>query len=215
MKKNIIILRDLGLQHWLYTFQKMHDFTNNRNINTLDEIWYVEHYPIFTEGCIHKKENIIFLNNIPIVKTDRGGQITYHGPGQQIIYFLINLQRRKIGIRQLINIMQNIIIDTLDSFLIHAYAKKEFPGVYVDQKKISSLGLRIKNGSTLHGIALNIDMDLTPFNYIHPCGDKNIIMTQMKDINKNIKIKEVKILLMQTLSYYFQVDIININTLTI
>lgn len=209
MKNNVILLRDLGITHWLNTFHSMHSFTKNRDSNTLDEIWLVEHYPIFTHGQIQKKENVIFPHNIPIVQSDRGGQITYHGPGQQIIYFLINIKRRKIGIRNLINIMQNIVQDALKDLFIHSYTQKKLPGVYVADKKISSLGLRIKNGFTLHGLSLNINMDLTPFNYIHPCGDSSIKMTQIKDFHYHIKIESVKMLLIQKLSYHFKVKILH------
>ncbi|CAL4321535.1 lipoyl(octanoyl) transferase LipB [Buchnera aphidicola] len=210
MKNNIILLRDLGRKHWLDTFYRMHFFTKNRDFNTVDEIWFVEHYPIFTHGQIPKKENVIFSHNIPIVQSDRGGQITYHGPGQQVIYFLINIRRRKMGIRHLINIMQDVVKDTLNNFLIYAYTQKKLPGVYVKNKKISSIGLRITNGHTLHGLSLNIDMDLIPFNYIYPCGDRDVKMTQIKDLNCQITVEDVKILLIKQLSYHFQAEIVNI-----
>ncbi|MBZ2279520.1 lipoyl(octanoyl) transferase LipB, partial [Buchnera aphidicola] len=159
-------------------FNKMKCFTQSRNFYTSDEIWFVEHYPIFTQGCIKKKENIIISSKIPIVTTNRGGQITYHGPGQQILYFLIDLKRRQINIRQFIDVIKNAVISMLRDFFILAYFDKNYPGIYVNKKKICSIGLRIQNGCTLHGLSININMDLTPFNYIYPCGNKEIKMTQ-------------------------------------
>ncbi|QCI20991.1 lipoyl(octanoyl) transferase LipB [Buchnera aphidicola (Hyperomyzus lactucae)] len=209
MQNKIIIFRNLGLEHWLTTVHKMNNFTILRNLYTLDEVWFVEHYPIFTQGQINKEKNIIFPNNISLVNTDRGGQITYHGPGQQIVYFLINLKRRKISIRQIIDIMQKIIIETLDHFSIKSYTKKKYPGVYVHKKKICSLGLRVKKGSTLHGLALNVNMDLTPFNYIYPCGDVNIKMTQIKDFNLSIQLMDIQKILIQKISKFLGVTMIN------
>lgn len=209
MKNKIIFFRYLGLENWLTTVKKMNDFTMLRDFYTFDEIWFVEHYPIFTQGQNKKKENIHFIHDIPILNTDRGGQITYHGPGQQILYFLIDLKRRKINIRQLIDIMQKIVIETLKHFSIQAYVKKKLPGVYVNEKKICSLGLRVKKGSTLHGLALNVNMDLTPFNYIYPCGDINIKMTQIKDFNSNVQLEDIRIMLIKELSKFLNIIMIN------
>ncbi|AEO08621.1 lipoyltransferase [Buchnera aphidicola str. Ak (Acyrthosiphon kondoi)] len=209
MQKKIIFFRDLGIEHWLTTVDKMNNFTISRDIYTFDEIWFVEHHPIFTEGQLNNKKNIICAHDIPIEKTDRGGQITYHGPGQQILYFLINIKRRKISIRQLIDIMEQTVIETLNSFCLKAYTKKNSPGVYINEKKICSLGLRIKKGSTLHGLALNVNMNLKPFDYIYPCGDINIKMTQIKDFNVNIELKDIKIILIKKLSKLLKVTMIN------
>ncbi|WP_284442970.1 lipoyl(octanoyl) transferase LipB [Buchnera aphidicola] len=209
MQKKFIFFRNLGLENWLTTIKKMNNFTKLRNVYTFDEIWFVEHHPIFTQGQLKEKENIIFSSDIPIVKTDRGGQITYHGPGQQVLYFLIDLKRRKISIRQLIDIMQKIVIETLSNFSLKAYIKERSPGVYINKEKICSLGLRIKKGSTLHGLALNIDMNLKPFDYIYPCGDMNIKMTQMKNFNSKIKLKDVQIILIEQISKLFKVIMIN------
>lgn len=211
MKKKIIFLRNLGIEHWLTTFNKMNNFIISRNPCTYDEIWFVEHYPIFTQGQSNEQKNLIVSNDIPVVQTNRGGQITYHGPGQQILYFLIDLKRRKMNIRQLINIMEQTVIETLNNFSIQAYTKKKMPGVYINEKKICSLGLRIKKGFTLHGLALNVNMNLTPFNYIHPCGDKNMKMTQIKDFNSNVKLKDVRFILIKELSKFLEISIINSN----
>jgi len=210
LQKNIIFFRDLGIEDWIITVEKMNNFTISRNFYTFDEIWFVEHYPIFTQGELNKKkDNIIFIDNIPLVDTDRGGQITYHGPGQQILYFLIDLKRRKISIRQLIDIMQKTVIETLNTFSIKSYTKKKSPGVYINKKKICSLGLRIKKGATLHGLALNVDMNLKPFDYIYPCGDVNIKMTQIKDFYLDVQLKDIKMILIEKLSMFLEVAIIN------
>lgn len=211
MQKKIILFRDLGIEHWLTTVDKMNNFTKSRTCYTFDEIWFVEHYPIFTQGQLKEKENIILPNSIPIVKTDRGGRITYHGPGQQILYFLINIKRRKISIRELIDIMQKTVIETLNNFSLKAYTKNKIPGVYINEKKICSLGLRIKKGCTLHGLALNVNMNLKPFQYIHPCGDATIQMTQIKDFNLNIQLKDIRVILIKKLSKFLEVNMINGN----
>lgn len=208
LQNKIIFVRNLGLQNWLETYTKMNNFTKLRNFKTFDEIWFVEHYPIFTQGRLQKKDNVIVHNDIPIINTDRGGQITYHGPGQQILYFLIDLKRRKINIRELIDIMQNTVIETLNEFFIPSYVKKKSPGVFVNNRKICSLGLRIKKGATLHGLALNVNMDLKPFNYIYPCGDKNLKMTQIKEFNSYINLKEIRTVLIKTLSKFFKITMI-------
>ncbi|QCI19832.1 MAG: lipoyl(octanoyl) transferase LipB [Buchnera aphidicola (Brevicoryne brassicae)] len=211
LQNKIIFFRNLGIENWSTTFKKMHDFTILRNVYTFDEIWFVEHYPIFTQGQSYnneKEKNLIHINNIPLIKTNRGGKITYHGPGQQIVYFLIDLKRRHLTIRQLINIMEKTIVTALEKLYIKAYTKKQSPGVYINKKKICSLGLRVKKNFTLHGLAINVNMDLTPFNYIYPCGDINIKMTQIKDFNKEIKLEDLKIILIKTLSEFFQVFMI-------
>jgi lipoyl(octanoyl) transferase len=212
LNNRIIFFRNFGLKHWIEMFNKMHFFTKTRDIYTFDEIWFLEHYPIFTQGLLNKKNistsNDNVLYNIPVVTTDRGGQITYHGPGQQILYFLIDLKRRKITIRDLINIMHNLIIETLDYFSIKSNIKKNSPGVYINNKKICSLGLRVKKGFTLHGLSLNVHMDLTPFNYIHPCGDVNMKMTQIKEFNTFLTLKDIRLILIKKLSQLLNVSII-------
>ncbi|KAF0685395.1 putative lipoyltransferase 2, mitochondrial, partial [Aphis craccivora] len=176
---------------WIKIVSEMNSFTDTRNSFTFDEIWFVEHYPIFTQ-----------------VTSNRGGQITYHGPGQQILYFLIDLKRRKINIRELMDIMHILIIDTLNYFSIKSNIKKKAPGVYVKNKKICSLGLRIKKGCTLHGLSLNVDMDLTPFDYIYPCGDIYMKMTQIKEFNSFLTLKDIRIILIKKLAQLFNVKII-------
>lgn len=211
MNNKIIFYRNLGIEDWSTTFKKMNDFNALRNYNTFDEVWFVEHYPIFTQGQSQKKENIVFINQIPVVNTDRGGQITYHGPGQQILYFLIDLKRRKMHIRNFIDIMQKIIMITLSDLHIQSQIKNKLPGVYAHNKKICSIGLRITKGFTLHGLSLNVNMDLEPFNYIHPCGEENINMTQIKDFYPDITLSKIRTILIKKLSKILEVTMLNYN----
>ncbi|CAL4321656.1 Octanoyltransferase [Buchnera aphidicola (Eriosoma grossulariae)] len=192
-----IIIKDLGLTHWKTTFLAMHEFIKNSSSQSIDEIWFLEHYSIFTHGQVKNHDNIINLNNIPLEYSDRGGRITYHAPGQQIVYFLINIKRRNIYPRCLITLLEKLIINTLKYFSIIGYTINNYPGVYVDNKKICSIGLRIKNGYSLHGLALNVNLDLLPFNYIYPCGNQNIKMTMMADYVSNITMHQVKTVLLK------------------
>jgi len=177
-----IIVRQLGLCPYQQTLDAMHQFTDERNNDTPDEIWVLQHQAVFTQGQAGKAEHLLTNTHIPVVKADRGGQITYHGPGQLIIYLLIDIRRLKLGVRQLVDIMEDSIISLLKSHDINAMAKADAPGVYVDGKKIASLGLRIRKGCSFHGLALNVDMDLSPFNNINPCGYAGLQMTQSKDL---------------------------------
>lgn len=207
-----MFFENIGLVDWIIISDKMNDFTETRDSFTFDEIWFAEHYPIFTTGLLNKdysiKFNNNFINNIPVVTSNRGGQITYHGPGQQILYFLIDLKRRKINIRQFIDMMHVLIIDTLNYFSINSIIKKKSPGVYVNDKKICSLGLRVKKGCTLHGLSLNVDMNLDPFNYIYPCGDRYIKMTQIKDFSSLLTLKDIRVVLIKKLSQLLNVKIV-------
>lgn len=195
MFTNNVIIKDLGNEPYMQTYQAMHDFTQNRNGQTTDEIWLVEHPPVFTQGKVGKPEHLLTKTDIPVVQTDRGGQITYHALGQQIMYILLDLKRRNLGIRQIVSFLETCVIQTLAYYNIEAYAKTEAPGVYIDNKKICSLGLHIKHGCTLHGLALNINMDLTPFNNINPCGYAGLQMTQLKEYVALIDRQEIKQLL--------------------
>ncbi|MFP3029248.1 MAG: lipoyl(octanoyl) transferase LipB [Arsenophonus sp.] len=196
VKKNII-LRQLGLHAYQDISNKMHQFTKKRTVNTPDEIWLLEHYPVFTQGQAGKKEHLLSLGNIPFIQSDRGGQITYHGPGQQIMYILLDLKRNQITVRELVTTLENAVINTLSEFSIIAYAQREAPGVYVKQKKICSLGLRIHKGCSFHGLALNINMDLTPFHRINPCGYVGMQMTQLNDLVPGSHLKDVDPLLIK------------------
>lgn len=181
--KNTLVVRQLASMDYTTVWQAMQAFTDSRNDQTCDEIWLVEHPPVFTQGQAGKAEHLLMPGNIPVVKADRGGQVTYHGPGQLIIYFMINLRRRKIGIRQLVTLIEDSIIGALSDYNIIAAAKPDAPGVYVDGKKIASLGLRVRKGCSFHGLALNVDMDLEPFLRINPCGYAGLKMIQSCDIN--------------------------------
>ncbi|SCB96850.1 lipoyl(octanoyl) transferase LipB [Gilliamella intestini] len=192
---NNVIIKDLKIKPYVYTYQAMHNFTKQRNEHSLDEIWLVEHEPVFTQGKVGKAEHLLNQTNIPVIQTDRGGQITYHAPGQQIMYILFDLKRLKIGIRDVVNYLENSVIQTLLHYGIIAHAKSDAPGVYINEKKICSLGLHISRGCTLHGLAFNIDMDLSPFNNINPCGYAGLQMTQLKEYVYQINHKEIKQLL--------------------
>ena len=174
----------LGLRDYAPVFAAMQAFTETRHEATEDELWIVEHPPVFTQGMAGKPEHILHTGAIPVVQIDRGGQVTYHGPGQLVVYTLIDFKRRGISERDLVTRLENSIIATLADYGIAAAADPKRPGVYVGAAKIASLGLRIKHGAVYHGLALNIDMDLSPFAYINPCGYAGMAMTQMADYLK-------------------------------
>jgi lipoyl(octanoyl) transferase len=157
-----------------------------------DEIWLLEHEPVYTQGQAGLDEHILQHNNIPIIHSDRGGQITYHGPGQLMVYTLINLRAVNIGIRSMVTLLENCVIELLAQHNIAAYSKKDAPGVYVDGKKIASLGLRVRHGYCYHGLALNVAMDLAPFQAINPCGYQNLEVTQIQDILPNLTMEYIK-----------------------
>ena len=171
----------LGRCDYAPVFEKMKRFNDVRTADTEDELWVVEHNPVFTQGLAGKPEHLLIHDDIPVVQIDRGGQITYHGPGQLVVYTMIDFKRRKTSVRNIVSALENSIIDTLSDYGITANANPQRPGVYVQGKKIASLGLRIKNGSVYHGLALNIDMDLSPFTHINPCGYAGLEMTQIAE----------------------------------
>ncbi len=173
------ILRNLGLQDYLPLWRQMQQFTAERTTDTADEIWITEHPPVYTLGLNGKIEHLLKPTDIPVVSSDRGGQITYHGPGQLVIYPLIDLKRIKLGPRQMVTLLENAVIDTLSLYGLKAQAQATAPGVYVDGKKIASLGLRIKRNCCYHGLSLNNNMDLGPFQNINPCGYAGLEITQL------------------------------------
>ncbi len=177
-----LVIRQLATMDYSQVWHAMQKFTDNRDDTTLDEIWLVEHPPVFTQGQAGKAEHLLMPGDIEVVKVDRGGQVTYHGPGQQVIYFLINLRRKKIGVRQLVTLIENSIIAALADYDINAYAKADAPGVYINEKKVASLGLRVRKGCSFHGLALNVNMDLSPFLRINPCGYVGLEMVQTADL---------------------------------
>ncbi|HCT3170927.1 TPA: lipoyl(octanoyl) transferase LipB [Enterobacter asburiae] len=180
MYQDKILVRHLGLQPYEPVSQAMHDFTDSRDDSTPDEIWLVEHLPVFTQGQASKAEHLLMTGDIPVIQSDRGGQVTYHGPGQQVMYVLLNLKRRKLGVRELVTLLEQTVVNTLAEYGIDAHPRADAPGVYVGEMKICSLGLRIRKGCSFHGLALNINMDLAPFQRINPCGYAGMEMTQMR-----------------------------------
>ncbi|MGH1441157.1 MAG: lipoyl(octanoyl) transferase LipB [Cellvibrionaceae bacterium] len=190
-------VQHLGLQPYEKIWQAMSDFTNSRDEHTPDELWLVQHAPVFTQGQAGKPEHILQTGDIPVVQTDRGGQVTYHGPGQLVLYPLINLRRRGLGVRDMVTLLEQVAIQLLSDYGIKAYAKPDAPGVYVQEtlkgsgelngkdiaeSKIASLGLRVRRGCCFHGMSINIDMDLSPFALINPCGYAGMKVTQLKDL---------------------------------
>ncbi|EHU5191681.1 lipoyl(octanoyl) transferase LipB [Vibrio parahaemolyticus] len=178
-----LVVKRLGRQDYEPVWKAMHEFTDQRTEETPDEVWLVEHNPVFTQGQAGKAEHLINTGDIPVVQSDRGGQVTYHGPGQLVTYFLINLRRKKLGVRDLVTTIENLVINTLKAYNIDSAARPDAPGVYVDGKKICSLGLRIRKGCSFHGLALNVNMDLTPFLRINPCGYAGMEMVQVSQFN--------------------------------
>lgn len=176
------IIRQLGLVDYLTTWQAMQQFTDQRHANTPDELWVLEHPPVYTLGMVGKTEHLLRDNGIPVVQCDRGGQVTYHGPGQLVVYLLIDLKRQGIGVRDLVRCMEQSIIDILANYNIVAHGDIHAPGVYVGSEKIASLGLRVKRGATYHGLGLNISLDLCPFRDINPCGYAGLVVTRMNDL---------------------------------
>lgn len=160
----------------------MKDFTASRTDSTCDEIWLVEHPPVYTQGVACKPEHLLYNNGIPVIRTDRGGQITYHGPGQIIAYLLLDMRRLKLGVRELVRKMEGAVVDLLRDYHVPAEGRADAPGVYVGDAKIAALGLKIKNGCCYHGLALNVDMDLAPFAAINPCGYPGLRVTQTRDL---------------------------------
>ncbi|HCH02729.1 MAG TPA: octanoyltransferase [Vibrio sp.] len=207
---NHVVIRQLGRQDYLPVWQAMHQFTDQRDAQTVDEIWLVEHNPVFTQGQAGKVEHLLNTGDIPVVQSDRGGQVTYHGPGQIVAYFMINLRRKNIGVRELVTNIENIVIATLNEFGITSAARPDAPGVYVEQRKICSLGLRIRKGCTFHGLALNVNMDLSPFLRINPCGYAGMEMIQVKDVNGPNSVASVETVLIEKITRqleYTQVEV--------
>lgn len=187
-----ILVRTLGLIDYQNCYQQMLDFTANRNADSQDEIWLLQHPRVFTQGQAGKAEHVLMPGDIPVVQTDRGGQVTYHGPGQLVVYLLLDIKRLGLGPRALVTIIEESIIATLAHWQIAAFAKPDAPGVYVDGRKIASLGLRIRNGKTFHGLALNVDMEMEPFLRINPCGYAGLEMTQVcREADRPVSLDEV------------------------
>lgn len=199
-----LIIRDLGVTDFAATCEAMQRFTAERTADTPDELWLTQHPPVYTLGLNRRQVRPAQRADIPTILTDRGGKMTYHGPGQMIIYLLLDLKRRDLNIRSLVTLIENAVVSLLAEYSIHAYAKKDAPGVYIKpdrgvEAKIASLGLRVKNHCCYHGLSLNVDMDLTPFSAIDPCGYAGLAVTQTKDLGIDETPQQLSIKLLQRL----------------
>jgi len=185
----MIVWRHLGLQPYEPIWRAMQRFTDCRSIQTVDEIWLLEHAAVYTQGMAGKAEHVVQPGAIPVVQIDRGGQVTYHGPGQLVVYFLLDLKRRQLSPRQLVSLIETAVVSVLTESGCHAYARADAPGIYVEGEKIGSIGLRIRRGACYHGLSINVKMDLTPFLGINPCGYSDLKVTQvcthMPELNFN------------------------------
>lgn len=195
-----------GLQGYEHIWQSMQKFTDTRNDNTIDELWVLQHEPVFTQGQAGKDEHILNTGDIPVVKVDRGGQVTYHGPGQLVIYLMIDIKRLNIGARDLVSNIERAIVGMLSRYDVSASPKPDAPGVYVGDDKIASLGLRIRKGCSFHGLSLNVDMDLEPFRRINPCGYVGMKMIQLCDFEPGAAVERASGCLVQELQTVFGYD---------
>ena len=195
---NHIIVRQLNLQPYDVVSQAMHNFTDKRGDERADEVWLVQHPQVFTQGQAGKAEHVLNPGPIPVIQSDRGGQVTFHGPGQQVMYVLLDLRRRKLGVRQLVSLLEDTVVAALARFDIAARARADAPGVYVGDDKICSLGLRIRKGCSFHGLALNIAMDLSPFLRINPCGYAGLRMTQVSEHVPGAQVDDVAPVLIES-----------------
>ncbi|MBT8130027.1 MAG: lipoyl(octanoyl) transferase LipB [Gammaproteobacteria bacterium] len=177
-----LIVREFGQRPYHPVWQDMQHFTDQRNETTADELWLLQHAPVFTLGKNGKPEHIRDPGSIPVIQSDRGGQVTYHGPGQIVVYTLLDLKRMNIGVRELVTRIENAVIGLLQDYAVEASARRDAPGVYVDGRKIAALGLRVRKGCSFHGLALNVDMDLAPFSQINPCGYQGLEVTQLTEL---------------------------------
>jgi lipoyl(octanoyl) transferase len=186
-----VIIRQLGCVDYEPTWQRMQAFTLNRDATATDEIWLLQHNAIFTQGQAGKTEHLLQPGDIPVIQADRGGQVTYHGPGQMVAYVMLEMKRIGSDVRKLVSALESSVVETLRHYEINSAPKADAPGVYVDDKKICSLGLRIKKGRSFHGLALNLDMDLEPFHRINPCGYAGMEMTQLSNYVENVSMQTV------------------------
>lgn len=198
-----MIVRRPGRVPYEPTWRAMQDFTAQRDASTPDELWLVEHPPVYTLGQAGKAEHLLHVTDIPLVKIDRGGQITYHGPGQVVGYLLLDLHRRGLKVREMVNLLEQALIDCIADYGLDARRKDGAPGVYIDGAKVAALGLRVKNGCSYHGLSLNVDMDLTPFTWINPCGYSGLQTIQLKDFGVTEGPEEVATRLLGHLQRHF------------
>ena len=186
-----LVVKNLGEELYTETWQAMKKFTDSREAHAPDEIWFVQHPPVFTLGQAGKVEHLLTPGDIPVVHSDRGGQVTYHGPGQLVCYLLIDVRRRKLGVRDLVTAIEQSIVELIKAYGVVSESKREAPGVYVDGRKLAALGLRIRKGCSYHGLSLNVDMDLKPFSNINPCGFEGLEVIDMKRLGIDRSMTEV------------------------
>ena len=199
----MIRIKEKGLQDYTSTWQEMVSFTENRSDQTEDELWTLEHRSVFTQGLSGKPEHLLRESEIDVIQSDRGGQITYHGPGQLIVYCLIDIKRLGIGVKEMVRIIEKSIIDLLDDYSIPSHKITDAPGVYVNGSKIAALGLKVKRGKTYHGLSLNVDMNLSPYKLINPCGFRDLNVTQMSNLTDNkLELDKIKKQLTKHLAKY-------------
>jgi lipoyl(octanoyl) transferase len=203
-KRKLLVRRMSDLRPYEPTWRAMQTFTDKRDESTPDELWVLQHEPVFTLGQAGKWEHVLMPGNIPVVPVDRGGQVTYHGPGQIVAYPLIDIRRAKIGVREFVNRIEQSLIDTLDTWNIVAVRKDGAPGVYVDGAKVAALGLRVRRGCTFHGLAFNVNMDLEPFHRINPCGFQGLQVTQVMDMGGPSSLSDVEDVLIDHLARQFE-----------
>jgi lipoyl(octanoyl) transferase len=196
-----LTFKSLGLRDYDDTWQSMKSHIRKEDFK--NEIWFLEHSPVFTLGTAADQKHILNARDIPVVQSDRGGEVTYHGPGQLVIYFMIDVKRSKLGPKTLVRSLQEFTKSLLKEYSIDSKFIDSAPGVYVREKKIASIGLRISKGKTYHGISINVDMDLAPFGYINPCGYQGLEVTQIKELNKKVTIKDVERLAIELLEPIF------------
>jgi len=187
------VIKRLAQQDYEKVWREMQDFTQNRDKETADEIWIVEHPPVYTLGLNGKREHLLNIANIPVIETDRGGQVTYHAPGQLVIYLLLDIERLNMGVRRIVTLLEQAMVDSLSQYGLKAVAKPEAPGVYIDDRKIGSVGIRVKKGCCYHGLSLNNDLDLEPFNHINTCGYPDLEVTKLANLGIKIKTYELAV----------------------
>ena len=192
-----------GLQDYEPIWHAMQSLTDHRHAESSDELWFLQHKPVFTQGQAGKSEHVLHPGDIPVVQVDRGGQVTYHGPGQLVVYFMLDIGRLGIGPRELVSRIEQALVDTLSHYGLEARARQDAPGVYVGDDKIASLGLRIRKGRSFHGLSLNVDMDLEPFQRINPCGYAGLKMVQLSDLSDDVSLEQVAGRLVATIQQLF------------
>lgn len=201
-----VMVRHLGVCDYADIFQRMQTFNQARHADTADEIWLLQHFPVFTLGLNGKPEHVLDAGNIPLIKTDRGGQVTYHGPGQLIVYILFDVRRNQLGIRDMVTKLEQSVIDFLAAEKIESMARKDAPGVYVQGKKIAALGLRVKRGGCYHGLSLNVNMDLSPFSRINPCGYAGLEVTSLQQLGLGYSVNEVAPVILKYVQQQFGIE---------